>query len=636
MRSMDRERWCACFLLFLFEPAFSANANTYDPVSMDANSLEPLVDTAMAEGMAKARVPGAIVAIVKDGEILLAKGYGSADLAGAEAARADTPFRVASLSKLVTATAALRLAAQGRLDLHTDLEDYLDFPLRRDFPDAITAHHVMTHTSGLEITDIADAARSAESVLSLDEVVREQMVGQSHAPGEIFAYSNHGFALLGLAIERITGQPFQAAMQDLVLDPLEMTGSSFAQPLPAILRNGISQSYSDPDDPRPLTRDYSLVAPADALVASADDMARFMLAQLEGHAQLETGVLETMHRQQYAPYPTRYGMAYAWHEDTLRGHRVLEHSGGQLGFASYMALIPEHGFGYFIAQNLREASLRNEPLNAILESYFPRITHKLPAAIEPPRRLTEAVAEYTGYYVSAEYPRHSFERLLYELAFLGRDVVVEEPPACVAGNTCRPDALAINGSDGRYYEFAEDTFQHPSAWWATAAFHRDEHGNIDGLFLDRAAYTKRPAWRLPALQRLAFLLTFVLAGIGAIAWPLLARRKKNVRGAERTARRALTVCASVTLLTMLLLTLFLRIYAVDEIQMDYGLRVEAWLLLIMADVLKIAAAAAAAIVAVALIRQRWSLLARLYAVLLSAAMLHAAWLLHVSNVTLLL
>jgi CubicO group peptidase (beta-lactamase class C family) len=611
-------------------PAIAETQPPPDPI--DPSELELIVDSSMAEQMTALEVPGAVVAIVQGGDILLAKGYGHADVENAVPADASTPFRVASLSKVLTATAALRLARQGRLDLAADVESYLPFSLSRGFEDPITMHHLLTHTSGYETTDISDAARTVEEVLPLETLVRDHMVGQSHAPGTLYSYSNHGYSLAGLVVEIITGRKYAEAMRDLVLRPVGMDRSSFAQPLPPHIGESISKSYGD--EMQPLQRDFTQIAPADGLVTTAEDMAKFMISQLQGLPEWETGLMETMQSQQYAPYPTRYGMAYAWHEDTHRGLRALEHSGGQLGFASYMVIIPELEFGYFIAQNRREGRLRNVPLNAILEEYFPRVVHELPDATQPPRDISTLVSEYVGYYISADYPRHSFERLLFELSILGRDVVVNEPPPCAEGEDCRPDNLAINSSEDRYYEVAPDIFQHPTAWWATAAFFRDDNGDIAGLYLDKMAYEKRPAWRLPALQMVFVLVTFLLSIPAAVVWPVVGMKRSASRSSLAPLQRLVSTCAFVGLLTLALLGLVLRVYAFEEVQMDYGIRTIAWLFLCAADLMKIAVVVMILAVSYGIARRNWSAFKSGYLVVLSVALLHSAWLFHVSNVSL--
>ncbi len=619
--------------LAFFVASYLSSVAAAELPTWDAAEIERIVDAAMADGLDASGVPGASIALVHNGKVLLAKGYGTADLDAGTPATADTPFRIASLSKLFTATAILRLDQRGALDLHDDIDRYLDFPLLRDFPEAITIHRLLTHTAGFETTDIGDAARSVEDVMPLATLIQSCMVRQSHAPGEIYAYSNHGYALLGLLIEKATGQSFDSAMDSLVLQPLGMSRSSFTQPLPDSIRQDISRSYADSHFA--LQRDYSQIGPADALVSTANDMAKFILMQLHGHPSIEPGVVEKMQAQQYAPYPTRYGMAYAWHENTFRGHRVLEHSGGQLGFASYVAIIPDAGFGFFIAQNLREGSLRSVPLDAILDLVLDRVIPDLPPAVEPPRDIDAIRDQYTGYYVSADYPRHSFERLLFELAFMGRDVMVNAPPPCTLEEPCRPDALAINSSKDRYYETRTEEFQHPTAWWATAAFDRNpQSGAVTGLYLDRRAYEKRPPWRLPALQRLVMLLMLPIVVFGAIVWPWLARRNDRGPRGEIISMRVMQVCAAIGLLALIALGLLLRIYAADDIQMDYGIRFEALLLMLASDCLKVAAVVAAVVVPIALARRYWRPVYRIFAVILGGQLLYSAWLLHISNVSL--
>jgi hypothetical protein len=214
-------------------------------------------------------------------------------------------------------------------------------------------------------------------------------------------------------------------------------------------------------------------------------------------------------------------------------------------------------------------------------------------------------------------------------------VIVKKPDPCGDETTCRPDALAINSDNDPYYETDENVFQHPTAWWATAAFRRVGGAEDMLLFLDRAAFEKRPAWRLPALQRLLMALMLPLAILGAIIWPLLARRRTGESVSERNSRRVVHLCATFGLLMLIALGLFLRIYAVDDIQMDYGIRLEALILMASADALKIAALIVTAVTIFALLRGYWGGMGRLFTVLLSISMLHSAWLLQLSNVTLL-
>jgi CubicO group peptidase (beta-lactamase class C family) len=132
--------------------------------SIDTIRLRGMVDEFMARDMAELRVPGAVVAMVQDGRVILLRGYGIADSAtGALVDPSTTLFRLGSVTKPVTALAALQLVEQGRLDLHRDVNEYLTaFQIPAKFERPITAHHLLTHTAGIDVR-LHGTAASAEN-----------------------------------------------------------------------------------------------------------------------------------------------------------------------------------------------------------------------------------------------------------------------------------------------------------------------------------------------------------------------------------------------------------------------------------------------------------------------------------------
>src|SRR5690606_9419985 len=192
-------------------------------------------DGLVPAALERSGIPGAAVAVVHDGQVLTARGYGWADTgsAGGEPRPVDpdrTLFRVGSISKVFVATAVMQLVEQGRIDLDADVERYLDFPLPRAFAQPVTMRHLLTHTAGFE--------ERIKGLIALDgpgpdlrETVAVDPPEQVFAPGTVPAYSNYGYALAGYVVERVSGVPFDAYVEQNVIRRAGMTSSTFAQPL---------------------------------------------------------------------------------------------------------------------------------------------------------------------------------------------------------------------------------------------------------------------------------------------------------------------------------------------------------------------------------------------------------------------
>ena len=189
--------------------------------------------------LAAFEVPGVAVALVRDGRLTWAKGYGQADLARGVAVTPDTVFQVGSISKSVTAWGVMRLVQQGKLDLDAPVERYLTrwhLPRSPFDADGVTIGRLLSHSAGLNSQDYSPI--STRPLPSLEQSLSGESGGVNARsgtddvritmePGQQRHYSNGGYTLLQLAIEEVTGEPFARYMQREVLDPLGMTHSSF-------------------------------------------------------------------------------------------------------------------------------------------------------------------------------------------------------------------------------------------------------------------------------------------------------------------------------------------------------------------------------------------------------------------------
>src|SRR5205823_4035459 len=252
------------------------------PAVLTKADLEPFLDALIPSQLQNRNIAGAVVAIVKDGQVLLAKGYGYADFAAKKPVLADqTLFRPGSISKLFTTTAVMQLVEQGKLDLDGDVSEYLDFAIPKTYPEPVTLRRLLTHTAGFEETLKNLFVPSEDAMKPLRDYLVATMPVRIFPPGKVVSYSNYGFALAGYLVERASGEKFERYIDNHILKPLGMLNSTFDQPLPASLQSKMSQGYLVATK-KPRDFEFVQAAPAGSLSTTATDMTRFMLAFLQG------------------------------------------------------------------------------------------------------------------------------------------------------------------------------------------------------------------------------------------------------------------------------------------------------------------------------------------------------------------
>lgn len=392
--------------------------------------LEPFLDALLPAQLQNRDIAGAVVAVVKDGQVLLAKGYGYADFAARKPVVADqTLFRPGSISKVFTATAVMQLVEQGKLDLDRDVNDYLDFAIPKTYSEPITLRRLLTHTAGLEETLKNLFVPSAREMRPIRDYLIAAMPQRIFAPGTVPSYSNYGLTLAGYIVERISGKPFEKYIAAHILEPLRMEHSSFAQPLPPALEARMSQGYLAAAQG---SRKFEFVpaSPAGALSATATDMTRLMLAflgegTLDGAAILKPETVRAMEARQFELHPALHAMGFVLMDYSMNGQRIAGHGGDTIYFHSDMMLMPDAHVGLFISYNSagsRQGGGRTEVIRAFLNRYFPD-----PA--QPPPTLDLKTAQADGQAVSGVYngSRRGESTLLKVAAVLGQISVNAEP-----------------------------------------------------------------------------------------------------------------------------------------------------------------------------------------------------------------
>jgi CubicO group peptidase (beta-lactamase class C family) len=382
--------------------------------------VEAFFDGLLAGQLEAYHIAGAAVAVVREGKVLLAKGYGLADAERRTPVSAETTlFRMASISKLFTWTAVMQLVEQDRLDLKRDVNSYLDtFRIPDTFPQPITLEHLMTHTAGFEDLVMGIGARRAEDVLSLEKYLRERRPKRIRPPGLVTAYSNYGTALAGYIVQRVSGRPFEEYVEENILKPLGMDHSTFRQPPPGPLAAQVSSGHIVRDGLF-LPRSFEFVnglTPAGALSSTASDMARFMIAHLELGAYGQARILrpETARRMQerlFTNDPRLSGNAHGFWERQANGLRLIGHGGDTWLFHSQLILIPEEKAGLLVVYNTQTAAspARDELVQAFLDKFYP-----VPAEIPPLPRPSQrpSLRRYAGWYGLSRNSSSTLEKIM--------------------------------------------------------------------------------------------------------------------------------------------------------------------------------------------------------------------------------
>ncbi|WP_300528339.1 serine hydrolase domain-containing protein [Maricaulis sp.] len=441
---------------------------------LDPDDIALFFDSAIVTNLAENDIPGVVVTVVQNGELVFAKGYGHADAAQTRPVDpATTLFRPGSVSKLLTWTAVTQLVEQGRLDLDSDVNAYLDgtgIEIPEAFGGPVTLAHILAHTGGFEDGAVGFLfADDVDDLRPLGDVMLEHQPARVRPAGYAASYSNWATSLAGVIVANVSGRDFETYIEENILGPLGMTQSSFREPLPDTIAADMSEGMMR-EAGETLDQGFEYIAnfgPAGALSASGTDMARFMLAhlnggELDGARILSAQTAERMHSQLYTMHPGLPGMAHGFFEQEYNGQRVISHGGDTLWFHSNLVLVPEHDLGIYISTNGAEgAALRGDVFEAFMDTFYPGE----PIELLTPEADTD-LSEYVGLY---RYNRHAYTTLEKITAASG-DLTV---------SASADGALLVTSQSGtrRYVALGDDVFRSYDSE-ARIAFMRDESGAV--------------------------------------------------------------------------------------------------------------------------------------------------------------
>jgi CubicO group peptidase (beta-lactamase class C family) len=568
--------------------------------SVDATDVEAFMDGVMADQLRTAHIAGAVVAVVAGGRIILLKGYGYSDIAAHRPVDARTTlFRPGSVSKLFTFTAVMQLVEQGKLDLDADVNTYLTaFKIPDTYPEPITLRHLITHTAGFENINVELFAPDAAHLLSLAGALQRNQPRRVRPPGVYSSYSNYGVALAGLIVEEVSGQSFDEYVEEHIFRPLDMSHSTFREPLPPALAPQMSTAYVFSGGTFvPLDFEYLHdAAPAGSATMTAEDMSHFMIAHLHGGQYgtariLEEDTAHRMHQQLFSNDGRVPGIAYGFNEGSINGRRFLAHRGDTQWFHSDLHLLIDRDVGLFVSYNSPLPGNQREALiQAFMDRYFPV---EAPDAIVPPVDFAERASRYVGEYQNMNRSYTTFEK--FDEFFGGSRRTISLTPE----NTLFLDA---GYASMQFVEVAPDRFRQVGGQ-EEMVFRQD--GSRTVFFLSSWPSTtveRLSQWTNPRLQE--WLLAGAMALFGAFLLSLY-RTREAAKGYPRQQRWMRASLGAASVLYIVFCSTYIPYYLSQQGAIAlYGPSMTMRLLLLIPVAAAILTAAGAALLAVSWVQGR--------------------------------
>lgn len=343
---------CLALAAFVWMTA-AAQTNTALPADKIAK-----IETAISSFQSQQKIPALSIAIVEGDQIRFQRGYGMADLENAVPAQAATVYRIASVSKPLTAVAAMQLAEQGKLDLDAPVQKYVPSFPPKSFP--LTTRQLLAHLSGIrnyrrgegERTHHYDSLTDALSIFKDDPLDFE--------PGTRYGYTTFGYTLLGAVIEGAAGMSFMDYLRERVVKPAGMQHTQ-ADDIYAIIPHR-ARGYTplvfgqlDGKYRNPVLMDSSYKIPGGGLVSTVEDLARFAIAVQNG-VLIKPETFAEMSKSQKTRDGQATGYGYGWYVGEGGGFSrdpdAVWHGGVQPGFTSNLWLLPKKHFALVILTNL--------------------------------------------------------------------------------------------------------------------------------------------------------------------------------------------------------------------------------------------------------------------------------------------
>ncbi|MBO9711618.1 serine hydrolase domain-containing protein [Sphingomonas sp.] len=528
---------------------------------LEKTDLDAWLDGFMPNALRGGDLAGAVVVVVKDGQVMTARGFGYADVAKKTPVDPyKTLFRPGSVSKLVTWTAVMQQVEAGKINLDADINTYLDFKIPPRGGQPITMRQIMTHTAGFEeaIKDLI--GYDGSKVMPIDAYLKRWTPHRIFDAGTTPAYSNWATTLAGYVVQRVSGMKFDDYVDQRIFAPLQMQYATFRQPLPKQLAPYMAQGYPKASEP---AKPFEIVqpAPAGSLSASGVDMAKFMIAHLnngagllrpETAAMMHDSPLDKVNPRSLIPPLNR--MELGFFETNINGREVIAHLGDTENFHTSLHLFMKEGVGFYVSFNSAghegaAHQVRLDLFRDFADRYFPS-TEKDGKVDD--KTAAEHARLMVGLWESSRKPSSNF---LDVINLIGQTTVTVD----AHGKLLIPSLKGANHA--------------PVVWDEIAPFVWREHGGhdrlaaqvVDGKVVrwsydlpapftvwDRVPFGRSGAWILPLLYA-----SLAVLALALLYWPVAAftrwrfGAKLALEGNAKRAYRATGIMAGLVLAMLL-------------------------------------------------------------------------------------
>lgn len=497
--------------------------------------LENFFDGMINDHLKSKHIAGAVVAVVKDGETLFAKGYGYADYENKCAVSPDsTLFRIGSISKTFTWIAVMQLVAQGKLDLDEDVNVYLtDFKIPEGQGGPITLRNLMTHTPGFEDRLLGIFGRDEKSIRPYGEILKKQLPERVRPAGTEMSYSNHGTGIAAYIVEKVSGLKWDDYVEQNIIQPLGMDHTTFRQPLPKHLSGMISKGYNyEGGTLKEYGFEYIPLAAVGGASSTAEDMAKYITALLQNGNYNNVKILDSLSLSRMlglefrvSPYVSGIGLGF-YELVNWNGIRTIGHGGDTFWFHSLMALVPEKNLGLFVSFNTQTADY-SQVFGLFMDHFSPLIPAKQEA-----RLTSENSEKFTGEYRYNRYPHSDMTRISSIMSTLKVSYDTNGYLVSKAGDIQKwfmvNDSTFINAGSNEYFVFGK---------LKSGKYTRIFPGNLAVMPMELVPFADSAGLHIIVLPiyMIVFIITFVF-------WPsaYLIRRKYTLNPDERLRLTALT------------------------------------------------------------------------------------------------
>ncbi len=335
------------------------------------DKLEQLIHSELE----RSGVPGLAIALVKDEDVVWSHGFGYADLQKKRPVTPSVPFSIQSVTKPVVTTAFMQWHERGRFLLDDPVNNHLiDVQVENEWEasNPVTIRRLLTHTSGLPV-DVEAAPPTSETAVPLSAYLAD-VAKTVRPPGADMVYANWGYDLIGLLVGQFADQSYEEYLRQHVLEPLDMTSTGIEEPPDVAKGYFLSALDGRHYAPEPMTWPTQPPRPCGSLYSTVEDLARFLIAHLNGGLYKERQILsaqtvDQMHSLQARCGPLDSGMGLGFRVDNASGRRLICHGGDGTTFTAFIGAYPEEKVGAVVLINMgRAQTTRSVVANAALRT----------------------------------------------------------------------------------------------------------------------------------------------------------------------------------------------------------------------------------------------------------------------------